>query len=96
MPDQLLDCKRALAWVREHIAEYGGDPDCIVVTGGSAGGHLTAIAALTANDPDFQPGFESVDTRSPSPCRSTASTTSPTRRGSRSAEPLRRSSNGRS
>ncbi len=53
-----MDCKRALAWIRDHIAEYGGDPDYVVVTGGSAGGHLTALMGLTANDPAFQPGFE--------------------------------------
>lgn len=61
-PDHLVDAKRALAWVREHIAEYGGDPDRISVTGGSAGGHLAAMVGLTANDPRFQPGFEDVDT----------------------------------
>src|SRR5918994_614029 len=61
-PDHLLDCKLALRWIREHVAEYGGDPDFIVVTGGSAGGHLAALLALTPNDPDFQPGFEDVDT----------------------------------
>jgi acetyl esterase/lipase len=62
-PDHLIDCKRALAWIREHIADYGGDPDFVVVTGGSAGGHLAALVALTANDAEYQPGFESVDTR---------------------------------
>lgn len=62
-PDPLLDCKKALAWVKEHIAEYGGNPDFIVVTGGSAGGHLSSLLALTENKPEFQPGFESVDTR---------------------------------
>ncbi|MGZ8753048.1 MAG: alpha/beta hydrolase fold domain-containing protein [Acidimicrobiia bacterium] len=61
-PDHLVDCKLALAWVREHITEYGGDPDFIVVTGGSAGGHLSALVALTANQPEYQPGFEHVDT----------------------------------
>ena len=61
-PDHLVDCKRALAWIRAHIAEYGGDPDFVVVTGGSAGGHLAAMMGLTANDPEFQPGFEDVDT----------------------------------
>jgi acetyl esterase/lipase len=61
-PDHLVDLKRALAWTRENIAEYGGDPDTICVTGGSAGGHLTAMLALTANDPEYQPGFESMDT----------------------------------
>ncbi|HZJ25474.1 MAG TPA: alpha/beta hydrolase [Acidimicrobiia bacterium] len=61
-PDHLVDCKRALAWIREHIAYYGGDPDFVVVTGGSAGGHLAALMGLTPNDPEYQPGFESVDT----------------------------------
>lgn len=61
-PDHLVDCKLALAWIREHIAEYGGDPDFVVVTGGSAGGHLAALLALTPNDPRYQEGFEDVDT----------------------------------
>jgi acetyl esterase/lipase len=61
-PDHLVDCKRALAWIREHVAEYGGDPEFVVATGGSAGGHLTAMMGLTANDPAYQPGFEDVDT----------------------------------
>jgi acetyl esterase/lipase len=61
-PDQIVDCKRALVWVREHIAEYGGDPGFVAVTGGSAGGHLSSLLALTADDPVFQPGFEQVDT----------------------------------
>jgi acetyl esterase/lipase len=61
-PDHLIDCKRALAWVRRNIAAYGGDPRFVVVTGGSAGGHLTALMALTANDVRLQPGFEDVDT----------------------------------
>jgi acetyl esterase/lipase len=61
-PDHIVDVKRAIAWVKTHIAEYGGDPDFIAITGGSAGGHLSSLAALTPNDPAFQPGFEDVDT----------------------------------
>ncbi|HMF84232.1 MAG TPA: alpha/beta hydrolase [Acidimicrobiia bacterium] len=61
-PEHLVDCKLALRWIREHIAEYGGDPDFVVVTGGSAGGHLAALLALTPNDPELQPGFEGADT----------------------------------
>jgi len=61
-PDMLIDLKRALAFIREHADEYGVDPDFIVVTGGSAGGHLTALMALTQNDPRYQPGFEDADT----------------------------------
>jgi acetyl esterase/lipase len=61
-PDHLIDVKAAIAWIREHGAEYGADPDFVVITGGSAGGHLAALAALTPNDPEYQPGFENVDT----------------------------------
>ncbi len=61
-PDHLIDLKRAIAWIRTHITEFGGDPRRLVVTGGSAGGHLCSLVALTANDPAYQPGFEAVDT----------------------------------
>jgi acetyl esterase/lipase len=61
-PDHLVDVKRALAWVRAHAAEYGADPGFVVVSGGSAGGHLASLAALTQNRPEFQPGFEREDT----------------------------------
>jgi acetyl esterase/lipase len=61
-PDHLVDVKRALAWIREHADEHGIDPDFVCVTGGSAGGHLTALTALTAGDRSLQPGFESADT----------------------------------
>jgi len=61
-PAHIVDCKRAVAWVREHIAEYGGDPGFIAVSGGSAGGHLAALVALTPHQPEWQPGFEDLDT----------------------------------
>jgi acetyl esterase/lipase len=62
-PDHIIDVKNAIRWIREHGKEYGANPDFIVITGGSAGGHLAALAALTPNDPKWQPGFENVDTR---------------------------------
>jgi acetyl esterase/lipase len=61
-PAHIIDVKRAIAWIRESIEEYGGDPDYIAITGGSAGGHLCALAAVTPNDRSWQPGFEDVDT----------------------------------
>lgn len=61
-PDHIVDVKRALAWIKQNIADFGGDPDFVAITGGSAGGHLSALAALTPNDPQYQPGFEDVDT----------------------------------
>ncbi len=62
-PAHIVDVKRALRWIREHAHEYGADPSFLCVTGGSAGGHLTALTALSQNDPAFQPGFEEADTQ---------------------------------
>ncbi len=61
-PDHLVDAKAALVWIREHAAEYGGDSSFIAVAGGSAGGHLASLVALTAGDPRYQPGFEAANT----------------------------------
>ena len=61
-PAQIIDVKKAIAWTRENIASYGGDPSYLVITGGSAGGHLAALAALTPGEDEFQPGFEDADT----------------------------------
>ncbi|MFE0023909.1 alpha/beta hydrolase fold domain-containing protein [Amycolatopsis sp. NPDC059021] len=61
-PAHILGVKQALIWIREHIASYGGDPRFVAATGGSAGGHLAALLALTANDPMYQPDAPGVDT----------------------------------
>ena len=61
-PEHLIAIKRAIQWIRGHGADYGADPSFLAVTGGSAGGHLAAMVALSANDPSLQPGFEDVDT----------------------------------
>ena len=61
-PDPLIDVKKVIAWVREHGHEYGVDTKVVFVAGTSAGAHIASTAALTANDPAFQPGFEDVDT----------------------------------
>jgi acetyl esterase/lipase len=62
-PAHVIDVKKAIAWVRSNIEDFGGDPSFIALTGGSAGGHLTALAALTWDNPTYQPGFEQADTR---------------------------------
>jgi acetyl esterase/lipase len=61
-PDQLVDAKRVVAWVREEGRRYGADGDVVIVSGSSAGGHLASMLALTIDVPAFQPGFESADT----------------------------------
>ncbi len=60
-PDHIVDVKRALAWVKRNIAAHGGDPDFIVIGGGSAGAHLASLTALSAHDKTFQPGFADDD-----------------------------------
>lgn len=60
--DHLVDVKRLVAWVREHGSEWGADPERIVLSGSSAGAHMSTMAALTADDVSYQPGFEGIDT----------------------------------
>ncbi len=61
LPAAVHDVKQTIAWVRANAPEWGGDADRILLTGGSAGGHLTALCALTADDVALQPGFEDAD-----------------------------------
>lgn len=61
-PDQVVDAKRVIRWLRTEGPAYGVDPSAVVVAGGSAGAHMALMCALTANDARFQPGFEDVDT----------------------------------
>jgi acetyl esterase len=49
MADLFGDVFGAIAHIREHAAEYGGDPERIGLTGDSAGGHLSAAASLMAD-----------------------------------------------
>jgi acetyl esterase/lipase len=39
----MTDVAKAIAWVKHHVAEYGGDPDCIMVMGHSAGAQMAAL-----------------------------------------------------
>jgi acetyl esterase/lipase len=42
-PAHIQDAAASFAWVKRHVAEYGGDPDRIFVIGYSAGGYLAAL-----------------------------------------------------
>ena len=44
--ETLDDSAEAVAWVFRHIAEYGGDPKKIVITGHSAGGYISMMLCL--------------------------------------------------
>lgn len=45
-PAFMTDAGAALAWVREHVAEHGGDPARLAVAGHSAGAYIAATLAL--------------------------------------------------
>ncbi|MBI3879648.1 MAG: alpha/beta hydrolase [Verrucomicrobia bacterium] len=47
------DAKSAVRWVRAHAGELGVNPDRLISSGGSAGGHLAAAVALV-------PGFDAA------------------------------------
>ena len=49
-PVPFEDCYAALTWVAEHAAEIGVDGSRLAVGGDSAGGNLSAAAALRARD----------------------------------------------
>ena len=40
------DVRRAIAWIHDNAAVYGGDPGRLFVTGHSAGGHYAALMAV--------------------------------------------------
>lgn len=53
-PRHVADVNAAIAWARAHIDQYGGDREFVAIAGCSAGGHLAALAGLTAGDPTFR------------------------------------------
>ncbi len=53
-PAHITDVKAAIAWARANVDKFGGDRHFVTIAGGSAGGHLAALAGLTANDPELQ------------------------------------------
>jgi len=60
--DWMTDVKKVIAWAKDEGSGFGADPQSVFVAGSSAGGHMAAVAGLTASDPVFQQGFEETDT----------------------------------
>jgi len=54
-PTNLFDCKNAVRFLRANAAKYRLDPNRIAVAGGSAGGHLALMVALTAGQRELEP-----------------------------------------
>jgi len=55
-PAAVEDCKLAIRWLRAHANDYHVDPARIGVIGGSAGGHLSAMLAVTRPEDGFDKG----------------------------------------
>jgi hypothetical protein len=61
--EHLIDAKKVLAWVHRHGRAYGADPSVLFMSGNSAGAHLTALCALTQNEPVSSPAWRSRSVR---------------------------------
>ncbi|MEO0587933.1 MAG: alpha/beta hydrolase fold domain-containing protein [Planctomycetota bacterium] len=66
-PAYIEDAAAAVAWTLDHIADYGGDPDQVFITGASAGGYLAKMVGLDprwlehhGHDPDTLAGIVSI------------------------------------
>ena len=55
MMGMVHDVNHAIAWMKANSSRYNVNPSCIVLGGASAGGHLSMLAAFTANQKQFIP-----------------------------------------
>jgi acetyl esterase/lipase len=53
--DMVGDVKRAVAWMKTNGKQYGVNPQRLILAGGSAGGHLSLLAAYTPQHPRLTP-----------------------------------------
>ena len=58
MGDLGRDVVCAVRWLKAHSEDYGMTRECVGLLGESAGGHLTALAALADDRPEFMAGCE--------------------------------------
>jgi len=54
LPAAIYDIKACVRWIRANAKKYKFDPNAIGITGGSAGGHLSALVAVTSGDNRFE------------------------------------------
>ena len=52
VPDAVSDVRRAVRFVRYHAKQWGVDPNRLGVHGGSAGGHLSLVLGMAADEGD--------------------------------------------
>src|SRR5947207_3675838 len=63
VPEMLSNLNTGIRWVKEHSPECGIDAERLGLMGGSAGGHLACLAAVTAEDAKTESGKQLTSTR---------------------------------
>lgn len=53
-PEQIVEIKTAIRFLRAHASDFQIDPGQVVIMGESAGGYLAGLAALTGDQPAYQ------------------------------------------
>jgi len=62
IPTMVREVNQAILWMKENSRAYGVDPERIVLMGGSAGAHLSLLAAYASGQPEFQPAGRNNNT----------------------------------
>ena len=60
-PAAIEDVRAAILYTVQHAKEYNINPNKIIITGASAGGHLALMAGLLQNDHRFDGNFKNVN-----------------------------------
>jgi acetyl esterase/lipase len=61
-PEMLANLNTGIRWVKDHVKEYNIDAERLGMMGGSAGGHLACLAAVTADDGNAEGGKPTTST----------------------------------
>ena len=62
IPTMVREVNQAIIWMKDNRQAYQVNPGRIVLMGGSAGAHLSLLAAYAPEQPEFQPGDDNSDT----------------------------------
>ena len=62
LPTMVMEINQAILWMKENAPVYGINPEKIVLMGGSAGAHLSLLAAYAPDETAFQPPDAKGDT----------------------------------
>jgi acetyl esterase/lipase len=62
IPTMVSEVNQAIIWLKDNCQAYQINPERIVLIGGSAGAHLSLLAAYAPDQPEFQPPGKSGDT----------------------------------